>query len=78
MVNKELSYYTACAKVETDDQKDDELYKYVERNLSAKAGEVLKTVVEKGKQFADAKDPYLKGNPGSEALKVHIKNFSEE
>jgi len=77
IVNKELIYHTACAKVVTHDQKDDELYKYVDKNKSARAGEVLKIITEKGKQFADAAAPYLKENPNSESLKVHIKNLAE-
>jgi hypothetical protein len=77
IVNKELTFHTACAKVMTDDQKDDELYKYVDKYKSARAGEVLKTIAEKGKQFADAAAPYLKENPNSESLKIHIKNLAE-
>jgi hypothetical protein len=77
IVNKELIYHTACAKVVTHDQKNDELYKYVDKNKSARAGEVLKAITEKGKQFADTAAPYLKENPNSEALKIHIKNLSE-
>jgi hypothetical protein len=78
MINKELAYWTGCAKVETDDQTNDELYKYVEKKRSAKAAEVLENIANNSKLVANKPGSSVKENPKSEALKVHIKHFSKD
>jgi endonuclease G, mitochondrial len=77
ITEKELIYLTSCAKVATNDQQGDELFKYVDNVASSTASEILKQIVDKKiKDFAAAPDPDLKENPKSEALKQHIKHIA--
>jgi hypothetical protein len=79
IVGKEIIHWTCCAKVETEDQKDDELYHYVHEKCSGKAREVLESIIAtQDKPLAKIAGPGTAANAKSEALKRYVKDFAEE
>jgi hypothetical protein len=74
--NKEITFLTCQAKVETEDKTDDELYNKVHEKSSPQALEVLESIAQQGKAFAESPMPELRQNGKSEALKVYIKSLN--
>lgn len=74
--NKEITFLTCQAKVETEDKTEAELYKEVHEKSSPQALAVLQSIAQQGKAFAESPIPELRRNTKSEALKVYIKSLN--
>lgn len=74
---KELTYLTGFAKVETEDQKGDELYHYVKARSSDTARAVIEHIVQEEAPAAEAVESIQEENPKSEALKAYVKRGLE-